>query len=73
MDRTGANPGPSASRVFFVALKQFDRHALGPRKKQMRNPGRMVRGSMVNSTPLALSSAATASTPLTVRPKWSRP
>ena len=31
----------------------------------MRIPGRMVVGSLVNSTPLALSSAATASMPVT--------
>ena len=45
----------------------------GPRMKQMRTPGRMVVGSFVNSTPLALISAATASMSFTVRPKWSRP
>ena len=32
-------------------------------------PGRTVVGSLVNSTPLALSSATTASMPVTVSPK----
>src|SRR5262249_29344483 len=41
----------------------------GPRMKQIRTPGRTVVGSLVNSTPLPLSSAATASMPLTVSPK----
>ena len=41
----------------------------GPRMKQMRTPGRMVVGSLVNSTPLALISAATASMSFTVNPK----
>src|SRR4051794_29465132 len=45
----------------------------GPRMKQMRTPGRMVVGSLVNSTPLALISAATASMSFTVKPKWSSP
>jgi hypothetical protein len=41
----------------------------GPRMKQMRTPGRMVVGSLVNSTPLALISAATASISFTLSPK----
>ena len=41
----------------------------GPRMKQMRTPGRMVVGSRVNSTPLALISAATASMSFTASPK----
>ena len=41
----------------------------GPRMKQMRTPGRMVVGSFVNSTPLALISVATASMSFTVSPK----
>jgi hypothetical protein len=41
----------------------------GPRRKQMRVPGRMVVTSLVNSTPFAFSSAATASMPLTASPK----
>src|SRR5262247_4344141 len=45
----------------------------GARMKQTRTPGRTVVGSRVNSTPLALSSAAIASMPLTDSPKWSRP
>ena len=45
----------------------------GARMKQTRRPGRTVVGSLVNSTPLALRSAAMASMPLTARPKWSRP
>jgi hypothetical protein len=45
----------------------------GPRMKQMRTPGRIVVGSLVNSTPLALISAATASMSFTVSPKWSSP
>lgn len=45
----------------------------GPRRKQIRTPGRMVIGSRVNSTPLALSDAATASMSRTESPKWSSP
>src|SRR6516162_9030193 len=45
----------------------------GARKKATRTPGRTVVGSRVNSAPLALSSATTASMPLTVSPKWSSP
>src|SRR5262249_12360350 len=45
----------------------------GARRKATRTPGRTVVGSRVNSTPLALSSATTASMPLTHTPKWSRP
>src|SRR5262245_45160269 len=41
----------------------------GVRMKQRRTPGRTVVGSLVNSTPLALRSAAMASMPLTVSPK----
>ena len=58
---------------FWSRSKSSIEMPCGPRKKQMRRPGRMVRGSMVNSTPLASSSAATASMPLTVSPKWSSP
>ncbi len=39
----------------------------GPRMKQTRVPGRTVVGSRVNSTPLALRSAAIASMPVTVQ------
>src|SRR5919201_4284498 len=41
----------------------------GPRMKQMRTPGLIVVGSLVNSTPLPLISAATASMSFTVSPK----
>src|ERR1700678_482072 len=41
----------------------------GPRMKQMRTPGRVVVGSLVNSTPLALISAATASISFTLSPR----
>ena len=41
----------------------------GARMKQTRTPGRTVVGSRVNSTPLALRSAAMASIPLTESPK----
>ena len=45
----------------------------GPRRKQILMPGRGIVGSMVNSTPFFLRSAAMASMPETARPKWSRP
>ncbi len=45
----------------------------GPRRKQMRTPGRLSVGSIVNSAPLALSSATRLSRSSTRRPKWSRP
>src|SRR5262245_41872586 len=41
----------------------------GARRKATRTPGRTVVGSLVNSTPFALSSATTASMPVTVSPK----
>src|SRR3954471_22394678 len=45
----------------------------GARRKATRTPGRTVVGSRLNSAPLALSSATTASMPLTSSPKWSSP
>src|SRR6185437_4174995 len=45
----------------------------GPRRNAIRTPGRTVVGSIVNSAPLALSSATAASIPLTARPRCSRP
>src|SRR5450759_1540287 len=45
----------------------------GPRRKQIFLPGRGECGSLVNSTPFFLRSAAMASMPETARPKWSSP
>ena len=50
-------PPLAVTRSDRSPLEQLDRHALGAAQEAMRMPGRMVVGSMVNSAPLALSSA----------------
>ena len=59
-DEGGAMPYPA-----WLRSSSSIEMPCGPRMKQMRTPGRTVVGSLVNSQPLALSSAATASMPLT--------
>ncbi len=74
------------SREASVARLSMNRHAYflsrsrssiempcGPRRKQMRTPGRIVVGSFVNSTPLALISAATASMSFDGQPEMIEP
>src|SRR4051794_28710817 len=72
--RAALRPGNAADHAYFLSRsKSSTEMPCGPRMKQMRTPGRMVVGSLVNSTPFALISAATASMSLTASPKWSRP
>jgi hypothetical protein len=61
------------SRVFLVALEQLDRDALRAAQEADAHAGADGDRLLVNSTPLALISAATVSMSFTVRPKWSSP
>ncbi len=65
-------PKPPVSTQTLRSRSSIDTPS-GARMKQTRTPGRTVVGSRVNSTPLLLSSAAMASMPFTLRPKWSSP
>ena len=60
---------PTSDQYFGSRSNSSIETPSGPRIKQIRTPGRTVVGSRVNSTPFFFSSAATASMPLTVRPK----
>src|SRR5579885_208202 len=73
---TQAQPGviPArnrAGRQVYLASRSSNsmETPCGPRKKQILMPGRGLCGSLVNSTPLALSSAAMVSMPDTASPK----
>nr|GAJ35988.1 hypothetical protein BDOA9_0152000 [Bradyrhizobium sp. DOA9] len=62
--------GDPSRQVYFLSRSSSSiEMPSGPRMKQMRTPGRMVVGSRVKATPLALISAATASMSFTVKPK----
>ena len=67
--RTRTTDAPFSYEYFLSRSSSSIEMPCGPRMKQMRMPGRMVVGSFVNSTPLALISAATASMSFTVNPK----
>jgi hypothetical protein len=60
---------PTNDQYFGSRSKSSIETPSGPRIKQIRTPGRTVVGSRVNSTPFFFNSAATASMPLTARPK----
>lgn len=68
-DRPKAIGWQKAQVYFWSRSSNSIEMPCGPRMKQMRTPGRMVVGGLVNSTPLALISAATASMSFTVSPK----
>ena len=69
--RSRCSPAASARGEAHACLRSSNSIEMpsGPRMKHTRTPGRTVVGSRVNSTPLALRSAAMASMPLTVSPK----
>ena len=67
-------PAPTEAHLYFGSRSSSSMEMpCGPRRKQILMPGRGMVGSMVNSTPFFLISAAIASRPVTDSPKWSSP